>query len=293
MRKRYASVAGTSKECWHWYASSIPLQTWAVDITHSELYAIVQQVIPSSGSILDVGCGPGQWVLHYGAKGYQTFGIDNTLEVLLVAKQDCPSLSLGCADGICLPFAHQTFDVCFSFGVVEHDENGPLQALVEMHRVLSPNGMLILTVPYYNMVRQFEDRLSRLFSCFFPEIRAFAAIDQGQFFEYWFTKQEISTFVTNAGYEVLMTRPISLYWGLRTLRLVRWARGKLRSKRNPKGSRVTVKSKQHSLTTERVMIRLGRWLAHRFYWICPHMIAVVARPKEPPTQRTWIDCSAK
>ena len=195
MRKRYASVAGTSKECWHWYASSIPLQTWAVDITHSELYAIVQQVIPSSGSILDVGCGPGQWVLHYGAKGYRTIGVDNVLEVLLVARQECPSLSLGCADGLYLPFAERTFDVCFSFGVVEHDEKGPLQALVEMHRVLSPTGLLILTVPCYNTVRQFEDRLSRLFGYLLPQMHASPAIGQRRFYEYRFTKQEISTFV--------------------------------------------------------------------------------------------------
>jgi SAM-dependent methyltransferase len=57
------------------------------------------------------------------------------------------------ADGVCgsalaLPFADETFDVIGAFDVLEHCEP-EAQALVEMGRVLTPGGRLLISVPAY------------------------------------------------------------------------------------------------------------------------------------------------
>ena len=46
------------------------------------------------------------------------------------------------------PDAH--FDAYISQGVIEHFEEGPQQALNEAWRVLKPDGLAFITVPYLN-----------------------------------------------------------------------------------------------------------------------------------------------
>ena len=52
------------------------------------------------------------------------------------------------------PFATASFDAVFSSYVAEHFEDGPHALLREIHRLLKPDGLLILIVPYNNWFRR-------------------------------------------------------------------------------------------------------------------------------------------
>jgi SAM-dependent methyltransferase len=68
-----------------------------------------------------------------------------------------PTMPVSVGDVECLNYPDNYFDIYFSGGVIEHFEEGPLRVLQEAHRVLKPDGILILTVPYINLSRKIED----------------------------------------------------------------------------------------------------------------------------------------
>ena len=62
---------------------------------------------------------------------------------------DCTEFSLPTqADALALPFADHAFDAVFIFDVLEHVDGDDL-VLKEIHRVLTPEGRLLITVPAF------------------------------------------------------------------------------------------------------------------------------------------------
>jgi SAM-dependent methyltransferase/uncharacterized protein YbaR (Trm112 family) len=103
--------------------------------------------LPDGGGrrFLDVGCGWGRWLMAAARKGYQVVGIDPSLGAVLAARRLCAQL--GCeaqfvvGDARFLPFATGTFDVVFSYSVIQHFSRvDALQALGEIARVLRLGG---------------------------------------------------------------------------------------------------------------------------------------------------------
>lgn len=86
-----------------------------------------------------------QWA---SAQGAEIYGIDISPPTLRKARDqfDPGALKASLADVRRLPFADGSFDALYSMGTIEHfDESG--DAVVEMARVLKPEGRLILGVP--------------------------------------------------------------------------------------------------------------------------------------------------
>lgn len=99
-------------------------------------------------SILDAGCGTGITLGYVGRFG-RTFGVDNEM----VALKFCRSRNakrLTCAPIENLPYADDSFDIVTCLDVIEHIEDDHI-AISEIARVTRPGGILILTVPAFQI----------------------------------------------------------------------------------------------------------------------------------------------
>ncbi len=96
----------------------------------------------SLGTVLDVGCGTGALLDQLRGSARELWGVDGSQEALRYCRlRGHQNLIL--ADACCLPFASEYFDAILAIGLIEHLEDDAA-FLVEMKRLLKPNGVLIL-----------------------------------------------------------------------------------------------------------------------------------------------------
>ena len=112
-----------------------------------------QKEFPNCPSILDLGCGTGDWLLvcsrHLDAK---VTGIDISEVAIAICKLKHPEGRFICGrSDDAIPIPAKSVDVVTSFGALEHFEN-PLKALREMHRTLADDGIAIISVPNKNFL---------------------------------------------------------------------------------------------------------------------------------------------
>ena len=91
---------------------------------------------------LEVGFGDGRWIKYLTDNGIKAYGIDILKKSVEKLKKEGYNVSV--ADARQLPFSDNTFDLTFSFGVIEHFE-GTKKAAEEHIRVTKPNGKIIIT----------------------------------------------------------------------------------------------------------------------------------------------------
>src|SRR6266566_62077 len=74
------------------------------------LIARLQELVPSTGLILDLGCGPGRETVELQAAGWQVVGLDIAAAFLRIARRRYPAHGYVRGDLLHLPFADQTID---------------------------------------------------------------------------------------------------------------------------------------------------------------------------------------
>jgi SAM-dependent methyltransferase/uncharacterized protein YbaR (Trm112 family) len=102
--------------------------------------------------LLDLGCNWGRWTIAAARKGYRPVGIDPSIDAVLAAKQICRQLGLPAsflvADARYLPFRDASFDVVFSYSVLQHfSKENACAAISEAGRVLRPNSVCLIQMP--------------------------------------------------------------------------------------------------------------------------------------------------
>lgn len=111
-------------------------------------------------SLLDVGCGDGSLTIRFkeklGAKSVA--GIEISQDGVLAARKQGIDARKANLDLEKLPFDEASFDFVLCSEVIEHLFD-PDNILKEIHRVLRPNGFLLLTTPN---ISSWYDRLSLL-----------------------------------------------------------------------------------------------------------------------------------
>lgn len=104
-------------------------------------------------AILDVGCGRGEILRHCAGLGADAYGIDYAAAAVRMSQtviQSVEGIAPGRtavmqADAKYLPFPDGVFDRVLMFDVVEHLHPWELHAaMLEVHRVLKPNGRFII-----------------------------------------------------------------------------------------------------------------------------------------------------
>jgi SAM-dependent methyltransferase len=96
--------------------------------------------------LLDAGCGTGRNLVEFGSLG-STAGVDPSADAVSFC-QDRGLEDVRRAGIEDLPFGADEFDLVLACDVLEHVEDD-IGALVELRRVTSPGGTLLITVPAY------------------------------------------------------------------------------------------------------------------------------------------------
>jgi len=100
--------------------------------------------------ILDAGCGTGVCTLALAERANEVLAVDISPQSLKTAtqlahKMGKNNIEFKQASVLDLPFASESFDLVYSWGVIHHTPS-PIKALEELVRVLAPGGILVLAV---------------------------------------------------------------------------------------------------------------------------------------------------
>jgi SAM-dependent methyltransferase len=146
--------------------------------------------------ILEAGCGLGRWVFYLRKKGYMAWGVELSDQALAITRPFDTEGYIKKGDVCDLPFANNSFDAVISLGVVEHFEQGPEKALMEARRILTDQGLLLISIPPDNPLRKLtSDRLQSL--------QAWNTIRKGgalSFEEYRFSEKEFRGILEKCGF---------------------------------------------------------------------------------------------
>jgi len=97
------------------------------------------------GTILDIGCGPGQWTGWLHAQGHAIEGIDPVDEFIAHARRRFPDVPFrsGTADAVDIPDG-SLGGVLAWYSLIHLDPSDLGRALAEFARVLAPGGALMM-----------------------------------------------------------------------------------------------------------------------------------------------------
>jgi SAM-dependent methyltransferase len=190
-----AATASTPERWAKNFAASTKTNAWKrLRLALSREARLIRRAIPAGSTILDAGCGFGEWVTYLRAIGYDAKGCDYSPELVRRLREAYPGVEWTQADIRALPYANGSFDAVISWGVIEHDEAGPAAALQEFRRVLRPGGAAIVTVPIDTaQARRSGEVLHRV------------AGSEHAFFQYLMSEEELGQEGRKAGFEVLET----------------------------------------------------------------------------------------
>ena len=102
--------------------------------------------------VLEVGVGMGADYLEWLKAGADITGVDLSAESIVRAQHRCElagyAPDVRQADAEHLPFADNTFDIVYSYGVMHHSPD-PAQCIREARRVLKPGGTLRIMIYHH------------------------------------------------------------------------------------------------------------------------------------------------
>jgi len=114
--------------------------------------------VPARAPLADLGCGPGWFGARLRRRGRRVLGYDLSAAMLRAARERAPRLPLARGDLLQLPFARESLGGVWAKNCYMHLPFTELpRALAELHRVLRPNGRIMLS-----FLRPGTERLGRV-----------------------------------------------------------------------------------------------------------------------------------
>ena len=159
--------------------------------------------------ILEAGSGLSAALITLKRRGYRVTGLDYAFNALETSRHYDPSLLLAAGDVHVLPYAENTFGAYLSFGVFEHFESGMIAPLKEAYRVLKPGGVLVMTIPYPNLIHRLVAWRRKL--------RGVSVLNDDDFYESTYTRAALVDNVQQVGFTLIRAVPTShsyTLWGL-------------------------------------------------------------------------------
>jgi len=113
------------------------------DIALKNKLSLINDLNKSTGSLLDIGAGTGDFLLVAKNNGWNATGIEPSEKAKSIAKSKGVELKTNLSD-----FQNNSFDVITMWHVLEHVPNLENQ-IKELKRLIKPNGSIIIAVPNF------------------------------------------------------------------------------------------------------------------------------------------------
>jgi len=191
-----------SQVAWKLEGRKVSTDDCLIELIHD----VVLEHLPKDGLIVDAGSGVCRWPIYLRGLGYRVVGLEFSHDACTIARENDPNLEVLRGDVMNKPIKTDSVDAVMSLGVVEHNEAGPMDALHEIHRILKPNGVLILAVPYNNPWRRLV--MNPLLD-FMTAKRRRSGWKLG-FAEYRFSHPEVQGFLERSGFRIVSAHPNDL-----------------------------------------------------------------------------------
>jgi SAM-dependent methyltransferase len=206
--QRYEST----RQAWEsiWDSASVERELETVNSARArQTFAEFVPYLPTDAPILEAGSGLSAAVITLRQQGYPVIGMDYAVNALRISHAYDSSLALLAGDVHALPYASDSLGAYLSFGVLEHFEHGMGPALGEAYRVLRPGGVLVLTIPYPNVVHRLVAWRRKL--------RGGSLLTDDTFYESTYTRAALCGQVEAAGFSIEKAVPTThsfTLWGL-------------------------------------------------------------------------------
>lgn len=174
------------------------------------LTAQLNDLHPEKGSLLDVGCGYGFFLLEAKKNGWQVFGTELSHIAVNYAreKQNLPDVFF--SDLSDIKFSVDKFDAINLTNVLEHVPS-PTQILENCHNRLAINGVLFVRVPnmdFYNLKERFNPILKLVGLAKGGELNYLATRPPYHLIGY--TSRTIQKYFSKVGLETVVVKPSKL-----------------------------------------------------------------------------------
>ncbi len=176
----------------------------------AEIDRICRRTGSAGKRLLDFGCGTGGLLAEARKTGFEVFGIE-TSEAAVEYGRSAKELPLYLSmEELRRERGEDPFDVIVVRHTLEHLSN-PRQTLQELRTRIRPGGLLVIIVPYFNFVARWilPNSMPRF---------SYGLVHKGH--QYYFTKNTLSAYLTQAGFPV-----IEYHYSILGGFLARWMRG--------------------------------------------------------------------
>lgn len=205
---RYNSTRQAWENIWDTASVERELAEIEYDRAKKNMYTYLAY-LNKSGIHLEAGSGLSAVVITLRKMGYNVLGLDYAEKALRTSHAYDATLPLLVGDVHALPHATNSLDSYLSFGVLEHFEHGMSPALAEAFRILKPGGILVLTIPYPNIVNRYV--------AWRRKIRGVTVLNDDDFYESTYTREALVQNVTQVGFKLETVQPTShsyTLWGI-------------------------------------------------------------------------------
>ena len=171
------------------------------DPSHRPMYltGVLQALkdLPQGASVLDAGCGGGDFSVGLAEAGFTVFGSDLSESGIAQSQQrGIGTFKLSSIyDPLAVPFGRKSFDAIVSIEVIEHLYSPATFAAGAMN-ALPPGGLVVVSTPYWGYLKNLVLALTNRTD------RALTALWEGGHIKH-FSRNTLTQLMTEAGFEVV------------------------------------------------------------------------------------------
>ena len=157
------------KEFWQQYWSRVKEDSDSIIDYTNYPFSSLKKYSKKDSKILEIGCGTGRVLKGLYNEGYNVLGFDFDFSSLMSINQR-KKYPVFLADILNIPVKDNSFDLALCFGVINsiEDEKSRVNILINIKKILKKDGIFIISLINYNLLRKMQRYLFSLRNIFKP-----------------------------------------------------------------------------------------------------------------------------